>query len=178
MNKLSFPKKCLLALLCFVMSIALAYKLSFAKTIELRASTAEKEKKIGWMKEKEKELPALKARIALLEKAYREGDSTSVRDRLTAFISGYADDTHCTVTEIPTSKAYKASQLMVETNVFTIRGGFKELLQMEHAVEKEFGMMAKVVSARFYSVKDMQSKRRNLFLCLTTQSFRQLGSKT
>ncbi|MGZ4037173.1 MAG: hypothetical protein ACXVPQ_05045, partial [Bacteroidia bacterium] len=120
----------------------------------------------------------LKAKMALVEKAYKDGDSSSVRDKLTAFISDFSESNHCTVTEIPLSKVYHHAQLSVETNVFTIKGEFRELLKMEQALEKEFGVAAKIMSARFYCVRDMQSKRKHLYLTVTTQSFKQSESKT
>jgi hypothetical protein len=46
-----------------------------------------------------------------------------------------------------------------------------------NAVEKEYNFSAKVVSAKFYSTKDLQTKQTNLYLALVTQSFKQQENK-
>ena len=40
-------------------------------------------------------------------------------------------------------------------------------------MEKKYNYTAKVVSAKFYSTKDLQTKQTQLYLALVTQSFKQ-----
>lgn len=170
--KLTYSKKSLVVLLGFMVFMILAYKLSFAKTFELKKEIGEKEKKIEWLKEKEKEIPFLKSKMQLIEEAY-SGDSTSVRDKLTAYISDFAENNNCLVTEIPSYTAYKSDNMNIQTNIFTVKGRFNDLLSLLMEVETKFKVTAKLMSARFFSVKDMQTKRKNLYLTLVTQSFSQ-----
>lgn len=175
-NTLTYQQKCILALVCFILFMLLAYKFSFSKTFTVKAEIGEKEKKIQWLKEKEKEIPFLKAKMDLIEKSYAK-DSLSIRDRLTAFISDYAENNDCLVTEIPSFTAYKNSNLQVQTNVFTIRGRFIPLLKLVQEVENRFKTSAKLMSVHFMAVKDFQSKKKNLYLTLITQSFNQTKQK-
>lgn len=170
--KLTYSKKGLVILVGFAVFMILAYKMSFSKTFELKKEIGEKEKKIAWLKEKEKEIPFLKAKMKLIEEAY-SNDSTSIRDKLTAYISDFAETNGCLVTEIPSYTAYKSEDLNIQTNIFTIKGRFNELLSLLMAVETKFKVTAKLMSARFFSVKDMQTKKKNLYLTLVTQSFNQ-----
>jgi hypothetical protein len=156
---------------CFALFLIIAYQLSFNETIRNRNEIKQKEAKIMWLKEKEKEIPFLKSKIELVEKAYKEGDSASVRDKLTAFISDFSEYNYCTVTEIPTSSTYSNGTLIVETNSFTIKGQFSSLLKLEAEIEKEFKLTAKIMSAHFFSIKENQTKRKNLYLTIITQSF-------
>lgn len=159
----------------FFLFILLAYNIVFSKTFTLFKETKVKQEKLAWLKEKEKEIPALQSQMTLLDKAYNASDSSSIRDQLTAFISDFAEQNNCVVTEIPEKSFYSSSELNVQTNKFVIRGNFNHLLQLLHAMEKQYNYTAKVVSIKFYSTKDLQTKQTNLFLALVTQSFKQQG---
>lgn len=174
--KLTYSKKSLAILLGFVLFMIMGYKLSFVKTFEVKKEIEEKEAKIAWLKEKEKEIPFLKAKMQLIEEAYTN-DSTSIRDKLTAYISDFAENNSCLVTEIPSYTAYKSENLNIQTNIFTVKGRFNDLLSLLMAVETKFKITAKLMSARFFSVKEMQTKRKNLYLTLVTQSFNQQEKK-
>lgn len=162
----------------FIVFMIIAYKVSFKKTFEYKRVITEKEDKIIWLSEKEKEIPFLKAQMALVEKNYSSKDSTSIRDKLTAYISDFAENNNCTVTEIPVSKDYTGNNLKVETNTFTIEGAFKDLLTLEHQLEEEFKVITKIMSIRFFSVKNNQTKRKHLSLSLITQSFNEIELNT
>lgn len=169
-SNLTYSKKCLLIFVSFILFLFFAYKLSFSETIRNRSEIGQKKEKIAWLKEKEKEIPLLKSKIELVKKTCRE-DSISVRDKLTAYISDYAENNNCTVTEIPVSSNYSNSSLNIETNTFTIKGNFSSLLNLESEIEQEFKLTAKIMSAHFFTVKDNQSKRKNLYLTIITQTF-------
>lgn len=172
-NNLTYPKKIAIIFGGFVLFIILAYRFSFSKTIKLYKETKEKQEKLVWLKEKEKEIPMLQSQMTLLDKAYNSSDSSSIRDQLTAFISDYAEQNNCVVTEIPEKSFYSSSQLNIQTNKFVIKGSYKTLLQLMLNVETQYNYTAKVVSAKFHSIKDLQTKQTNLYLTLITQSFRQ-----
>jgi hypothetical protein len=174
--KLTYSKKSLAIVVGFILFMVFGYKLSFVKTFELKKEIGEKERKIAWLKAKEKEIPFLKAKMQLIEEAY-SNDSTSIRDKLTAYISDFAENNNCLVTEIPSYTAYKSENLNIQTNIFTVKGKFNDLLSLLMAVETKFKISAKLMSARFFSVKDMQTKRKSLYLTLVTQSFNQQEPK-
>ena len=170
---MTYHKKIYTIFGCFLIFMLLAYKFSFSKTIKLYSETKIKQDKLAWLKEKEKEIPALQAQMALLNRAYNASDSSSIRDQLTAFISDYAEEHGCLVTEIPEKSFYSSSQLNIQTNKFVIKGEYKPLLQLMLNVETHYNYTAKVVSAKFHSIKDLQTKQTHLYLTLITQSFRQ-----
>ncbi len=153
---ITYPKKIYIIFGGFVLFLLLAYVIVFSKTFTLFKETKIKKEKLVWLKEKEKEIPLLQSQMALLDKAYNSADSSSIRDQLTAFISDFAEENECMVTEIP-----------------VIKGQYKSLLQLFLNVETNYNYTAKVVSAKFHSVKDLQTKQTNLYLTIITQSFRQ-----
>lgn len=171
--KLTYSKKVTVIFVALFLFLILAYVFSFSKTFKIYSETEQKIEKLNWLIEKEKEIPALQSQMALLDKAYNSSDSTAIRDQLNAFISDYAEMNSCTVTEIPENSFYKNSNLNVQTNKFVIKGDFKNLLQLFYNLENNFNYKAKVVSAKFYSRKDVQTKKTNLYLMLITQTFRQ-----
>ncbi len=177
-RNLTYPKKIYLITGGFFVFLLLIYNLIFSKTFTLFRDTKTKSEKLVWLKEKEKEIPMLQAQMALLDKAYNASDSSSIRDQLTAFISDFAESNECMVTEIPAKSFYSSTNLNVQTNKFVVNGNFKNLLLLLNAVEKEYNYSAKVVSAKFYSIKDLQTKRTNLFLAIVTQSFKQQKDKS
>ncbi len=176
LEKLNYTKKCYLLLGSLFLFFYLGYQFSFSDTLVLKSEIKEKQEKLIWLKEKEKELPVLKAKMAEFERAYAKGDSLSVRDKLTAYISEFADQNSCLVTEIPTNSSFRNDNLRVQTNTFTIKGNFKELLTLLYTLENEHKYLAKIMSAQFYTIKDLQLKRKNLYLTIITQSFEQKAS--
>ena len=176
--QLSYSKKCLVLLAGFLVFTAGAWKLSFSKTLQLKQETDEKEKKISWLRKKEKDIPALEASMAKVEQLCQGPETVPLRDRLTAFISGFATSHGCTVTDIPAGLRFTEDQLYVETNLFTIEGRFSELLLLIHELEKTFGKTAGIASLRFYTTKQSPGKRKQLYLTLVTQSFHQMHTST
>ncbi len=172
-ENLNYKQKCYLLFAGLILFFVIGYKFSFSDTFTIIKEIDEKQEKLAWLKEKEKELPALKAKMLEFEKAYSKSDSTAVRDKLTAYISDFAENNECLVTEIPLNSSFKNDNLKVQTNTFTIRGNFHNLLSLLHKLENEYKYVAKIMSAKFYTIRDMQTKRKNLYLTMVTQSFEQ-----
>jgi hypothetical protein len=172
-DKLNYKQKCYTLFGGLILFFVIGYQFSFSDTFVLMNDIKAKETKLQWLKDKEKELPALMAKMAEFERAYAKGDSSAVRDKLTAYISDFAEKNNCLVTEIPMNSSFKNDKLNVQTNTFTIKGNFYSLLALLHKMENEYKYVSKIMSARFFSIKDMQTKRKNLYLTLITQSFEQ-----
>lgn len=172
-QKLTYAKKIYAITAGFVLVLIVAYVLVFSRTFALFKETRVKQEKLAWLKEKEKEIPLLQSQMALLDKAYNSSDSSSIRDQLTAFISDFAEQHDCVVTEIPEKAFYASSQLNIQTNKFVVKGKYHQLLRLLDAVESNYNYTAKVVSVKYYSLKDLQTKQTNLYLAMITQSFRQ-----
>jgi len=177
LQNFTYQKKIYLIAGVFLLFFIVAYNLVFSKTFALFKDTKVKTEKLTWLKEKEKEIPLLQAQMEMLNKAYNSSDSSSIRDQLTAFISDFAENNESVVTEIPAKSFYSSTNLNVQTNKFVIKGNFKNLVLLLNAVERDYNYSAKVVSAKFYSIKDLQTKRTNLYLALVTQSFKQQEGK-
>ena len=101
-----------------------------------------------------------------------------MRDKLTSFISDFSEENACVVTEIPMYSNYTKEGINIETNSFIIRGRFHELLKLTYELEKKHNTGIKIMSARFYTTKDFQSKRKQLYLKLITQSFKETENKS
>jgi hypothetical protein len=172
-EKLTYQQKCYLLFSGLFLFIVFGYKLSFSDTFTVMDEIAEKEKKLLWLKQKQKELPALRAKMVEFEKAYSKNDSSSVRDKLTAFISDFADRNNCLVTEIPLNSSFKNANLKVQTNTFTVKGNFRNLTTLLYLLEADYKYVSKIMSTRFFTIRDMQTKKKNLYLTLITQSFEQ-----
>ncbi|MCE3229883.1 MAG: hypothetical protein K0S32_4434 [Bacteroidetes bacterium] len=173
LDKLDYKKKSLLLFGGFILFLFLGYRFSFSDTFVIKDQIKEKEEKLSWLKEKEKELPALKAKMTEFERAYSKSDSSAVRDKLTAYISEFAETNNCLVTEIPTNSSFKNDNLKVQTNTFTIKGNFHSLLSLLYKLENDYKYVAKIMSSKFYTVRDMQAKKKYLYLTIITQSFEQ-----
>lgn len=172
-ERLNYKQKCYLLFAGLVLFFIIGYQFSFSDTFTVMNEITEKQDKLKWLKEKEKELPALKAKMAEFERAYSKNDSMAVRDKLTAYISDFAENNECLVTEIPVNSSFKNDNLKVQTNTFTVRGNFHNLLSLLYKLEGEYKYVAKIMSAKFYTLKDLQTKRKNLYLTMVTQSFEQ-----
>jgi hypothetical protein len=173
LDKFNYKQKCYLLFASLVLFLFIGYKFSFSDTFVMKSQISEKQEKLTWLKEKEKELPMLKAKMAEFERAYSKSDSSAVRDKLTAYISDFAETNNCLVTEIPVNSSFKNDNLRVQTNTFTVRGNFHNLLSLLYKLENDYKYVAKIMSSKFYSTRDMQTKKKNLFLTIITQSFEQ-----
>lgn len=174
-ESITYTRKIYALLASFIILLLLSYKLVFVKTFTIINDNEQMIEKLSWLKEKEKELPSIQKQIVLLDKNFGI-DSLSIRDQLTAFISDYATNNNCIVTEIPNKSYYVNTELNVQTNKFTVRGDFKRLLTLLYKIESVYTYSAKIVSAKFYSQPDMKTKRPNLYLELITQSFNQVNT--
>ncbi len=172
-KNLAYKHLCYLLFASLFLFLVIAYQFSYSDTFALVNEINEKEQKLRWLQEKEKELPALKIKMTEFEKAYSRNDSSSVRDKLTAGISDFADKNNCLVTEIPLNSLFKNDHLKVQTNTFTIKGNFNNLLSLLYTLENDYKYVAKIMSARFFSIRDIHNKRKNLYLTIITQSFEQ-----
>jgi hypothetical protein len=149
------------------------YQISFSDSFKLVGEISRKKEKLRWLKEKEQELPVLKRKMQEFDKAFSKNDSSTVRDKLTAYISDFAEDHNCIVTEIPVSSSFKRENLNVQTNTFTVKGNFHNLLSLLYKLENEHKYLSKIVSARYFTTRDPQTKRKNLYLTMIMQSFEQ-----
>ncbi len=173
LDKLNYTKKCYLLFFALVAFLLIGYKFSFSDTFQMLNQIEEKKEKLGWLKEKEKELPMLKAKMAEFERAYSKNDSVAVRDKLTAYISDFAEKNDCMVTDIPSNSSFNNDNLRVQTNTFTIKGSFHHLLSLLYKLETDYKYVSRIMSSKFYSTRDVQSKRKNLSLTIISQSFEQ-----
>lgn len=173
-SKITYKNKCILLFGGFTIFLFVGYGLSFSDTFELAAQVKEKEGKLDWFREKEKELPMLKTKMQEFDKVCSKTDSVEVRDKLTAWISEFAEHNNCLVTEIPANLTFKNKQVNIETNTFTVKGNFHNLLKLLNGLESDCKYVSKIMSSRFHSVKDMQTKRKSLYLTIITQSYRQI----
>jgi hypothetical protein len=172
-DKLTYKQKCYALFIGFALFLYIGYIFNFSDTFNLVSQINDKKQKLTWLKEKEKELPVLEAKMNEFEKAFSKKDSMAIRDKLTAFISDFAENNNCLVTEIPTNSSFKNDNLNVQTNTFSIKGNFKNLLSLLYKLEIEYKYVAKIMSTKFYSITDMQKKKKELYLTLITQSFDQ-----
>jgi hypothetical protein len=173
LQKFNYKQKCYLLFTGLILFLFFGYQFSFSDTFKMIGEIKEKREKLEWLKEKEKELPALRRKMQEFEKAYSKNDSSSVRDKLTAYISDFAEKHSCLVTEIPLNSSFKNDKLKVQTNTFTVRGNFYNLLSLLYKLENDQKYLSKIVSARYFAIKDPQTKRKNLYLTMITQSFEQ-----
>jgi hypothetical protein len=172
-KSLTYKTKLSLLLVGFLMVLVLGYNYSFSDTFKLMDGIEISESRLQWLKEKEREIPAIQESMQAFEKEFTSKDSLPVRDNLTAYISDYAEKNNCLVTEIPGNSFYKNNSLKVQTNVFTIKGTYRNLVLLLNLLEEKFTFMSKVMSARFYGITNPQNKRVELFLTIITQSFEQ-----
>lgn len=172
-DELKYRTKCLLLCGGFLLFLLIAGKFSFSDTIHIMARVNENKLKISWLLEKEKEIPMLNARIKAFDKLYTRGDSLAARDKLTAWISAFAEKNNCLVTEIPSAQSFSSEHVNVYTNVYTVKGTFHPLLQLLNGLEQDCRYITKVMSSRFFTLKDHQTRKKQLYLTVVTQSFQQ-----
>lgn len=172
-EELSYEKKYYLLGAGIVLFFFFGYRLSFKDTISVYKDIQVKKERLKWLTEKEQEIPKIREKMKHVEMVYAKQDSVAIRDRLTAFISSYAEKNRCTVVEIPANTLFENQNMNVQTNIFTLKGRFIDLLPVVYQLETEFRFISKIMSVKFYVSKDLHSKKRVLFLTIFTQAFEQ-----
>lgn len=170
MKNFTYTKKCYLLFAGFLLFIIMAWKFSVSETFRHRSEIGEKEGRIQLLQNKEKDIPNLEYKVRQMETICKDADSVSVRDKLTAYISDFAENNNCVVTEIPGADIFNTKGNSIHTNSFTIRGNFKALLRLEQLVEQRFRTDAMIMSVRYFTLKNSQKKKKELYLTLITQS--------
>jgi len=177
LSQLTYINKCYAIILIFVGFIVLGYKLSFADTFVLISELSQKKTELETLQHQEKEIPEMKSALEELNKFNNTNDTVSPRDKLTHFISNFSENNSCIVTEIPNQSIYKDKDLIIETNVFIIKGNFHNLIKLLNELEIKFRHIAKIMSGKFYISRDLTNKKTNLYLNVVAQSFNQKAAQ-
>lgn len=171
-KELSYKKKKLLLAVCCIFVAAFGYEFLFSEIMYLNREVESKEEKIQWLSDKESELPLLKLKMQEFEKIYHTTDTSEIRAQLMAYIANYTETGNCILVSMPKPAVFAGSNLIVQTNSFTLTGDFKSLLQLLSQIEKHFQFLARIVSAKFYTQKTGTEKMPSLYLAVVTQSFK------
>lgn len=178
MFKLTTKNKYYALIVSLILFLFAFYKFSLSETINLLNLTNKNEEKLSWLKSKEKQIPFIKANLTKYENAYSGNELIFVREKLTKYISDFANKNNgCIVVEIPVNNFINIENLIVETNAYTVKGNYHQLLKLLSEMELNFKYLAKIVNIRFFVSTDRNFNKKQLFITIITQTYRKNENK-
>lgn len=102
-----------------------------------------------------------------------KGSDTPVREALLSMLTGYCQDTNILLREFPSTLTKQETNLMVETNIFTIEGSFAKLLRLIYELEQK-QKLGKISSVTYQSKKDITTKKLILTATVYLQNIKKI----
>lgn len=87
--------------------------------------------------------------------------TTSVQETLLGFITNYCQNNNLILREFPKTIHVNEKDFLIETNVFTVEGGFLKILPMIYLLEQK-NKIGKIASVNFQTKKDFKTKNTAL----------------
>lgn len=98
--------------------------------------------------------------------------TVNVQEALLGFITNYCQNNKLILREFPKTIHINEKDFLIETNVFTVEGGFLKILPMIYLLEQK-NKIGKIASVNFQTKKDFKTKN----LALTATIYLQNVSK-
>jgi len=170
-NNLTYLQKTIaFAVLALLLAI-LGYTQKIAPTLELKTQLAEIEE-LSNNETLDEEINLLKTQLHYLNKIMGKDrkDLESINREILNYVSLYSDSTQVKLVQMPRAHKFTEAGFTIYTHVILIQGTFSELLPLTHFFETETSGM-KLASVRYYTKKNLKTKRNQLFAELYIQSY-------
>ncbi len=100
----------------------------------------------------------------------QKGD-VNVQQNLLGVITNYCQNNNVILREFPKTIQTEEKDLLVETNVFVIEGGFSKLLQFVYLLEQK-NKIGRIASVQFQTKRDYKTKTLSLTAMIYVQSIK------
>ena len=168
---LVYQKKFLCLIAGTIVLVVIAYQFAIKKSIQLSQQNRALKKQVHMIQNAPEKLKALRERNAYYDAFIVETEdrTSNKRNDLMAASSDYCVKNNISIREVPTPVVEKVNDYIIETNRFTLKGKFKNLLQYVHYLEREENHGA-IRSVRFYAHKPPREQEKELLLDVYIQN--------
>ena len=172
-DNLTYKKKNQLMGIASVLLLFLFYWVDFADTIALHSEVNVLEKQIQLANDAPQRVVLMQNKLAELDllPGLKQNADTSIQQELLGIVTGYCQKNGIVLREFPKTIVSQEGDYRVETNIFTVEGGFTKLLQLVYSLEQK-NRIGKVASVLYNSKKDIRTKTLSLTASVYLQNIK------
>ena len=169
-KNLSYKRKNQYLTISFALFLLIAYQLSIAETIELKAELDRARKANQAAIAAPAQLQKIQEKIHTMESlvgSNTQGDN--IQQKLLEKLSHYCEKHEIDLTEFPHVKTIQYENYSQHINAFVLKGEFIPLVRLINHFEMEF-TLGKITSIDFYSEIDRKTKSKHLYAKIFLQN--------
>jgi len=149
---ISYRKKNRVLIVVTVLFIGLIYEVAIKKTVIAYNNCKDLELQVQVANDAPKKMKELQRKNARMDVLLGNGGQyLDTQQSILGIVTGYCNQNNLVLEEFPTPMIEKNNGIIIETNIFTIEGGFNKLLNLIYLFEQKY-KIGKVVSV-YYSIK-------------------------
>lgn len=169
-KNLTYKKKFIAVIICFLLLLLASYKKTFKDTIEAKKQLNLVERNLAKTSSSFKELYLVKNEVKYLDNLIG-GNSIKpeqVQQKVFDFIT--KEGQNIDVINVSDVHLYSNEDFLVYTNKIELEGSYEDLIRLFYKIEKKF-KDSRVVSANLNAKKDYRTKTTNLILTIILQNY-------
>jgi hypothetical protein len=153
----------LLPVLLFVF-IIIAYRLSVSKTIDAWKLTNDLSEKVSTLDDAPAKIQQLREQIGVFDNLIGSSakDSMETHQRILEKTGSFSSENNIVLVNFADPLIIDKETYSLETNIVIVEGGFQKLVQYVYNLENNW-KPGKVVSTRFFIIKDMKTQEKKLY---------------
>ena len=175
LKNLSYRNRLRLLLPALVLGGLLIYYMAVKKTILLIRECREVRANLTQAGDAPRRSASLNLEIKELKQFFRSDadNQQMLRHELLEFVTIYCQQNHLILREFPRPMEFKKDNLIIETNLIVVEGGFIKLLDMAYQIEQK-KKIGKLSSICFQSRPDLRTQGLALSATLYIQSIKKI----
>ena len=154
------------------------YSFAIKTTLTLRQESIELKNQLQQDSDAPSKANDLKKKLIEIDKAIGSCQKIhiDIQQALLGIVTDYCQKTNSILREFPKSISTKEKGVLIETNVFVLEGEFTKLLRLIYVLEQK-NKLGKIVSVKFRTKKDFQTKNICLISAVYLQNMRKNNAK-
>ena len=177
-ENLSYKRKNRLLFGAAGLFLFLSYWMAFKSTFTLCSEVRDLEAQIELANDAPQKVAILQSRLAELDMlpGIKQNADTSIQQELLGIVTGYCKGSGIVLREFPRTLVSEEGEYRVETNVFTVEGGFSKLLQLVYLLEQK-NRLGKIASVQYNAKKDVRTKMLSLTASVYVQNIKKINNE-
>ncbi len=173
MNAANYKKKNQLLLIGSVLFLFICYWFSFKDTIGLWSEVQELEHKMIVAKDAPQKVAIMQDKLASMNMltGIKQSTDSEIEQELLGVVTSYCKSSGVVLRDFPKTLVSSEGDFRIETNVFTIEGGYAKLLALVYLLEQK-SKIGKVSSVQYISKKDLRTKALTLTATIYLQNIK------
>lgn len=175
LKDLSYKKKNQFLLIGTILFFFIAYYMAFGKTISLFLECNSMKKQLSGLSGAPGRATALQQKLSELDQRLggKQLSDTNTQQVLLNVITNYCQSSKIVLREFPKAITKQEKDYLVETNFFTVEGGFSKLLNLVYLLEQK-EKIGRLASVLFQAKEDVRTKVLSLTATIYVQNVKKI----